>query len=195
MSDLQTTRKQLDDVLAGLAELLSQIEPEQANLATPCTEYSVAQLRQHVLGWLTAFSEGYAAPQGQCSDHTAVEVVGDGVAQVEAAAKLFRDASDAAIQRGVRVGPDQVPSELVLPMLLWEYQVHGWDLAVATAELWRPAEAGLAASLAFVPEVLGPDMVGEGKSFAPAVSTPAQADLLDQLVGMSGRDPGWRPAP
>ena len=193
MSELPTTRTQLDLVLTQLTELLGGIEEDQLELPTPCTEFDVAALRRHVIGWLTAFADGYASAGGECSDPDAVEVTGNGVAQTLAAARVLRDASEAVIQRGVSVGPDRVPSGLVLPMLLWEYQVHGWDLAVATGQPWQPEKAGVAASLAFVPGVLSAEMVGEGKSFAPAVPSPDQASPMEQLVALSGRDPGWQP--
>ncbi len=78
-------------------------------------------------------------------------------------------------------------------MILWEYQVHGWDLAAATGQPWRPDHACLESSLAFAPAMLTPDFQGEGKSFAPAVAVPADAPPLERLLGLSGRSPSWRP--
>jgi hypothetical protein len=31
-----------------------------------------------------------------------------------------------------------MPGEMALNMILWEYQIHGWDLARATGQDWRP---------------------------------------------------------
>ena len=80
-----------------------------------------------------------------------------------------------------------MPGDMALSMILWEYQVHGWDLAVATGQPWAPAEAGLEASLEFAPMMLTDDYQGEGKPFAPRVPVADDAPALDRLVALSGR--------
>ena len=87
-----------------------------------------------------------------------------------------------------------MPGELALGMILWEYQMHGWDLARATGQAFAPPPAAAAESLGFAPNMLTEDYQGEGKAFAPAVDVPASAPPLDRLLGLSGRDPAWRPA-
>jgi uncharacterized protein (TIGR03086 family) len=76
-------------------------------------------------------------------------------------------------------------------MILWEYQVHGWDLARATGQPWSPPAAAAEESLEFAPGMLTPDYQGEGKAFGPPVPIPATAPALDRLLALSGRDPGW----
>jgi uncharacterized protein (TIGR03086 family) len=78
-------------------------------------------------------------------------------------------------------------------MILWEYQMHGWDLARATGRPWSPPETAARESLAFAPGMLTADYQGEGKAFAPPVPVPADAPALDRLLGLSGRDPHWQP--
>ena len=61
-----TTREHLYAVLALLADVLDGIPadpPETADAPTPCTDYSIADLRRHVVGWLTAFTDGYAGEE------------------------------------------------------------------------------------------------------------------------------------
>jgi uncharacterized protein (TIGR03086 family) len=87
-----------------------------------------------------------------------------------------------------------MPGELALGMILWEYQMHGWDLARATGQAFSPPAAAAEESLGFAPGMLTDDYQGEGKPFAPRVDVPASAPPLDRLLGLSGRDPGWRPA-
>jgi uncharacterized protein (TIGR03086 family) len=77
-------------------------------------------------------------------------------------------------------------------MILWEYQVHGWDLARATGQPWSPPAAAVAESLAFAPGMLTSDYQGEGKAFGPQVAVPESAPAFDRLLGLSGRDPAWR---
>ncbi|XVX20262.1 TIGR03086 family metal-binding protein [Actinomycetota bacterium] len=189
-STTQTTG-QLQAVLDRLAGVLDNIEPEQGDRPTSCTDYDVATLRQHALGWLTAFTDGYAAEDGTCSDPEAVQVEGTGAQQVrDAAASLAASLPDAAA-RELRIGEAGMPGEMALSMILWEYQMHGWDLARSTGQQWSPPDDGVEASLAFAPGMLTPDYQGEGKSFAPPVAVPDDAPPLDRLLGLSGRDPEW----
>lgn len=187
-----TTRTQLNAVLLDLAEVLDGIDPERATDPTPCTDYTVADLRSHVVGWLTAFADGYADPQGDCSDPEMSRVEGTGGDQVrDLAARLDASLADGADQRPLAIGGAAMPGDMAASMILWEYEMHGWDLARATGQPWSPAQDGLRASLDFAPAMLTPDFQGEGKSFAPPVDVPDDASALDRLLGLSGRDPHW----
>ena len=96
-----------------------------------------------------------------------------------------------AADRPLSLGEAAMPGDMALSMILWEYQVHGWDLAVALGRPWSPDEQGLEASLAFAPMMLTDDYQGEGRPFAPRVPVPDDAPALNRLVAVSGRDPRW----
>jgi uncharacterized protein (TIGR03086 family) len=184
----------LSAVLADLAPIVSGITPEQLDNPTPCTELDVAQLRDHVVGWLDTFAAGFADPGGQAprAGLDGYQAPPDAAAEVQAAAATL----DAAIRGGatarpLRLGESAMPGEMALSMILWEYQVHGWDLARATGQPWSPPAAAAEESLAFAPNMLTPDYQGEGKAFAPRIPVAADAPPFDRLLGLSGRDPGW----
>lgn len=184
----------LSAVLADLAPVMSGITPQQLINPTPCTELDVAQLRDHVLGWLDTFAAGFADPGGQAprAGLADYQASADPAAEVRAAAATL----DAAIRGGaaarpLRLGEQAMPGDMALSMILWEYQVHGWDLARATGQPWSPPAAAAEESLAFAPNMLTPDYQGEGKAFAPRVPVAADAPALDRLLGLSGRDPDW----
>lgn len=61
----EETTDLLVPLLAGLAQVVSNITNEQLPDPTPCAGYDVGQLRDHVLGWLTTFADGFADPGGQ----------------------------------------------------------------------------------------------------------------------------------
>ena len=185
-------------VLADLETVVGGIRPEQLHDPTPCTEYDVAQLREHVLGWLTTFASGFADPDGQApqasssGDQAPAGSPADSAAAVHAAAGTLTGALRAgAAARPLRLGSSAMPGEMALGMILWEYQVHGWDLARATGQPWSPPAAAALESLSFAPGMLTEDYQGDGKAFAKRVSVPASAPPLDRLLGLSGRDPGW----
>ena len=189
MSDVAPTVVRMDALTT--ADLL---RPSQLGAPTPCTEHDVGSLRDHVLGWLTTFAAGYADPEGRApvsaaeSYETSVDPAGD----VRSAANLL----DAAVRAGAAdrplvLGTDGMPGDMALSMILWEYVVHGWDLARATGREWQPSAAASEAALAFAPAMLTPEYQGEGKPFGPRVEVLPTAPPLDRLLGLSGRDPSW----
>lgn len=191
-----TTADLLHTVLTELASVVAGITPVQLRGPTPCTEYDVEQLRDHVLGWLTNFAAGFADPNGQAprADDSGYQASADPAATVRTAAEELVSAIRAgAADRPLRLGDSAMPGEMALGMILWEYLVHGWELARATAAPWSPPAAAAEESLAFAPGMLTPDFQGEGKMFGPPVAIPADAPAMDRLLGLSGRDPHWSP--
>ena len=194
-TSIDTTTGLLAQVLDDLATVTGGVTPAQLPDPTPCTGFDVAQLRDHVVGWLETFAAGFADPGGQAprASLDGYQPPPDPAAAVRAAAATLTGAlRRGAASRPLRLGDSAMPGELALGMILWEYQVHGWDLAVATGQVWSPPPAAAAESLAFAPGMLTPDYQGEGKPFAPPVPVPDTAPAFDRLLGLSGRDPGWR---
>jgi len=170
----EQTADLLQAVLSNLATVVGGITDAQLLHPTPCTQYDVKQLRDHIVG--------YSTPA-------------DAEQEVRAAADRLRQALQAgAADRPLRLGESAMPGELALGMILWEYQVHGWDLARATGQPWSPPDAAARESLSFAPGMLSDDYQGEGKPFGKPVEVPADASPLECLVALSGRDPNWQPA-
>jgi uncharacterized protein (TIGR03086 family) len=181
-------------VLTDLEPVVGGVTGERLQDPTPCTELNVGQLRTHILGWLTTFAAGYADPGGQAplDRIEGYTVPADPASEVRSASAAMAAAlRGGAAGRPLRLGGSAMPGDMALSMILWEYQVHGWDLACATGQPWSPPDAAAEESLEFAPGMLTPDYQGDGKAFAPRVPVPATAPALDRLLGLSGRDPGW----
>jgi uncharacterized protein (TIGR03086 family) len=181
-------------VLTDLEPVVGGVTGEQLQDPTPCTELNVGQLRTHILGWLTTFAAGFADPDGQAplDRIEGYTVPADPASEVRSAsAGMAAALHGGAAGRPLRLGGSAMPGDMALSMILWEYQVHGWDLARATGQPWSPPAAAAEESLEFAPGMLTPDYQGDGKAFAPRVPVPATAPALDRLLGLSGRDPGW----
>ena len=190
----EQTADLLAEVLTELAPVVGSVTDSQLHDPTPCTDYDVAQLREHVLGWLAIFAAGFADPAGQAprASTDGYQVPADPATEVRAAASAITQAIRAgAAGRPLRLGDSGMPGDMALSMVLWEYQVHGWDLARATGQPWSPPAAAAEQSLAFAPGMLTADYQGDGKAFGPRVPVPDAAPPLDRLLGLSGRDPGW----
>ena len=181
-------------VLSDLEPVVGRVTAEQLREPTPCTELDVGALRAHILGWLTTFAAGFADPGGQAplDRLDGYTVPADPAGEVRSASAAMAGAlRGGAASRPLRLGESAMPGDMALSMILWEYQVHGWDLARATGRSWAPPAEAAEESLEFAPGMLTPDYQGDGKAFAPRVPVPATAPPLDRLLGLSGRDPGW----
>lgn len=181
------------DLLAGVftktGDIIGSVERDQMGFPTPCTEYNVEALVNHIVGWVQVFEagchgrtyEGDAATY-QCGDDPAGE---------------FRTAADSIVagwqkhgfDRQVRVMSGEMPAEMVFSMTLMEYLAHGWDLATATGQPIPYTEQETEATLLRAKASLPPEYQGENMPFGNIVPVADDAPAIDRLVGFLGRRP------
>ena len=173
----------LESALDQTGTVLRGVSADQRELPTPCPEFDVGQLVDHLVGWATSFAarvSGGSADQ----DPNQFRAGPDPASQFDAAAR--------AILRGYREG-SQASRELPLGILLMEFVTHGWDLATATGQEYPVDPAVAEAALQAGRQMLQPQYRGPGKTFGNEVDVPESAAALDRLVAFLGRDP-HRPA-
>jgi Mycothiol maleylpyruvate isomerase N-terminal domain len=80
--------------VAYSSRLIKIRAPAQLHDPTPCTEWDVEQLRDHVMGWLATFAAGFADPGGQAprSSLDGYEPPADPVAEVRTATRTLTGA-------------------------------------------------------------------------------------------------------
>jgi uncharacterized protein (TIGR03086 family) len=83
------------------------------------------------------------------------------------------------------------PAADVAALNIAEMVLHGWDLAVATGQAYTVDPA--AAQVALHAVEANAELFRQYKGFADQVTVPADASALDRVLGLSGRDPAWRP--
>ncbi|MEU2612229.1 TIGR03086 family metal-binding protein [Micromonospora sp. NPDC007271] len=167
------------------------ISDDQLDLPTPCPEYTVRGLLNHVYDVVVNFQ---ALARRQEVDWSAkTDHLTDGWRDGFAAetVRLIEAWSDPAALEGVSPGMG-LPQETVGEMALIDLTVHGWDLARATGQPEAEVDpAVLAAGHGFM------DRMGEtGRrmgAFGEPVPTAVDATGLDRLLGRTGRDPAWLP--
>lgn len=176
-------------VIDKTTTLLAAARPEQRALPTPCPDYDVAALTDHLVGWLRMFAARAAGtdyhddPSAyKCGAHPAAEFAAAGAQAVAA----FRSG---AADRPLRMTSSELPGSMVLGMMLIEYVGHGWDLAVATGQPVPYAELEAQAALEAARGMLMPAYRGPGKTFGYEVEVSADASTVDRLVAFIGRDP------
>jgi len=74
-----------------------------------------------------------------------------------------------------------------------EVLVHGWDVAVATGQPYRPDDASAHACLRFAHDFAAASPEGRNSIYGPVVPVPDDAPVFDRLLGLTGRDPSWAP--
>ncbi|MEU9153333.1 TIGR03086 family metal-binding protein [Streptomyces sp. NPDC048417] len=175
--------------------LAERVTDEQLAASTPCPDYAVGHLLAHVAGLSVAFRDAAHKNLGTTTDHrpdATVPDLGPGWRQelpkaLDELAQAWRDPS--AWRGMTRAGGIDLPGEVAAAVAADELVIHGWDLARATGQDYVPDPAALEASYGF----LRMAAQGDRGPFGPVVPVPEGVPLLDRTVGLSGRDPGWKP--
>jgi uncharacterized protein (TIGR03086 family) len=179
-----------------MAALLSLVSEDQFDRPTPCPDARVGDLIDHI----GAFTRGFTAVAQKDVDGRQRPGKPD-AANLEAGwrdeltqglATLVEAWRDPAAWDGMTsAGGIELPGDVAGLVALDELVVHGWDIAIATGEPYAPADAEIEAAMSFV---AGFDVPRDGTLFGPIVEVPDDAPALDRLLGLTGRDPSWRPA-
>ncbi|WP_299540137.1 TIGR03086 family metal-binding protein [uncultured Streptomyces sp.] len=180
----------LSGILSKTGDLVAGVRDDQLSAPTPCPEYDVETLRNHIVGWLGVFEAGCHGRtyEGDAAAH----VCGDDPAGEfrATAAGLLEGWRTYGTDRKVAVtGGSELPAPMVLDMTLMEYLAHGWDLAVATGQPVPFTEEEGAAVLARAEGTLPPRYRGPGQAFGDVVPVAADAPAVDRFVAFMGRDP------
>lgn len=172
-----------------VAELLAEVTPEQLSLPTPCAEFDVAQLIQHLYGVadrVEALGHGHpAASVPAFVDALPEDLAGGYRERAERGQAAWAD--DAALARVVVVPFGSLPGVQVIGVYVSEQLTHGWDLAVATG---RPAEAApdlVALAERSIRATLPPTPRGGPIPFGPVVEPDLGAGPTDRLAAYLGR--------
>ena len=187
MVDLAPAARRMADLVGGVAD-------DQLGARTPCEEYSLGDLIDHVDGLALAFAAAAAKDFGA---HTGGRPSGDASRLGEGWRTRVPERLSALAEawakpdawEGMTVaGGVELPAEIMGKVALNELVIHGWDIARAAGLPYHCDGASLAVSKEIVTPVDG----DSGGPFGPPVSVPADASALDQVIALSGRHPSWR---
>ena len=196
MHDLGPTARELTRLVNGVRD-------DQLGEPTPCSEYSLGDLLQHVRGLAEAFTlaGGKEQPEGGSKPPprgNASRLPPDWRGEIAGwLGRLVDVWSDQAAWEGTTwIAGFEAPASAVGVTAANELAVHGWDVARASGQQLVLDEAALAPSREFVAMMSGPGSeAARGDAFGPALPIPAGASALDEVIAGNGRDPGWSAAP
>ncbi|MZD10535.1 TIGR03086 family protein [Streptomyces sp. SID5785] len=178
-----------------VARLVHGVREDQLDLPTPCPDYAVRHLLGHLGGLCAGLGAAGRKDTGPLTDtapgSTRPELAPDWRAALPPALDDLAEVwDDAAAWEGMtRAGGLELPGAVAGLVTADELVVHGWDVARATGQEYTPDEAALRAA----EQLLAPQDGGGDGLFGPVVPVPDGAPLLDRVIGLSGRDPSWKP--
>lgn len=169
--------------LGVLQQVLHPVARDDLSKSTPCSEYDVAQLTDHLLNSITVIGGAVGAqfPDRDTSDSVERQVI--------AAA---RPALDAWHRRGldgsVMLARNEMSARVAVGILSIEFLVHAWDYAMATGRDVDVPDSLAEYVLGLAKKIITP----QGRTnvgFDPPVEVPADAGALDRLIAFTGRKP------
>ncbi|MCI2423361.1 TIGR03086 family metal-binding protein [Saccharopolyspora sp. K220] len=193
MSDAQFLAR----AAAALAGIIRDTKPDQLDARTPCTEYDVRGLVNHLLFWGPSLEgagrkETVPPPDGAEAD---VDLTGgDWAAALEAhldrtvAAWSEPGAWEGTTHMG---GPTELPASLVGGMVVVELVVHGWDLAKGTGQTLALDDD----LVAYVHDEVE-KTAAQGRQmgvYGAEIEVPQASSTLDRTLARTGRNPIWNP--
>ncbi|ASR38354.1 TIGR03086 family protein [Prauserella marina] len=192
----EQVRGALRSAAAEFHRIVEGIRPDQLTAPTPCTDYDVKALCNHLLYWgprLASAARKQPPPGADGGESSADLVRSDWAERLGKQTEDLLDAlsADEAWQGTTSMGGPSRPASMIGAMVLCELVLHGWDLAKATRQ--RPPDAEDAAEA--IERVMA-DMAEQGrlmKVFGDEVAVGAAASSLEKALGAAGRSPSWSP--
>jgi uncharacterized protein (TIGR03086 family) len=178
---------QFDRLGPALGGVIAGIRPDQLDAPTPCADFTVRGVLEHMIGGATAFAAAYRGEEPTEPD------LSDPVASTQAALGALGDAITApgALDRTIAAPFGEVDGESFARFVVLDGLVHGWDVAVATGQAYEPDAELVAAADAFARQALDP--LRDGSTFKAAVDATPDATPIEQLAAYTGRSTQEQP--
>jgi uncharacterized protein (TIGR03086 family) len=187
-----------------VANLVAGVSDDQLTARTPCEDYSVAALLDHLMALTVAFRVGAAkasaepggmaeladeSPPGEATaDHLRADWRDQLPRRLAALSAAWREPD--AWEGQSEVGGVTLPAEVLGKVALTEIVLHGWDLARATGQRVTIDETSAQTALDFTSMLAAPGQEDlRNNIFGPVVEVPPDASVFDRALGLSGRDP------
>jgi uncharacterized protein (TIGR03086 family) len=171
-----------DAALAVIQPMLRSLTAQDRAKQTPCTEFTCAQVVEHLIGSLTQLAAMVGAtvvdPEGGSMENRVAVVAGQAI-----------DAWRTVDLDDTVSGPDgsSMPASFGASLLAIELLLHGWDIAQGAGRELRVSEE----VVTYVRTLADPIVPGGRRrgSFADEVTPADSASALDRFAAFAGRTP------
>jgi uncharacterized protein (TIGR03086 family) len=182
------SKEHFRSVVDSLKPVIAGVRDDALTAPTPCTDYRVRDLANHLLGTSEALRRVGAGeeldpadPWGTAGDHMGADWRRTLAAQLSGLADGW--SRDEPWSDAQQAGTGD--------MALVEVMLHGWDLARGAGQRVRYDDAAVARADAILGEI-GQSGRDAG-IFGPEVTLTDEASAFDRMLAKSGRDARWAP--
>lgn len=189
-AELESTKGETVDSLTAhqraqeaFAAVLTNVNADQLGAPTPCSEWTVAELIEHVLGGnelvgrgIGVYEQAPSRPDNLLNAHRST---------ADAAQRAF--ASPGAMDAVFELPIGRVPARFFLPMRTIDVLAHAWDLAAASGQAADLDPELATEQLAAARQLVQPSFRGRGRPFAEEQPCAADRSPADQLAAFLGR--------
>jgi uncharacterized protein (TIGR03086 family) len=193
MHDLQPTTRRL-------ATLVERVDDSQLGAPTPCPDYSVGDLLDHIGRLAVAFTSAARKEDGTNASPPPpgdrANLGDDWRTRIPRDLVGLGDAweSPDAWEGATKIAGMAMPAGVVGTVGLNEVVTHGWDLARAIGQPFDADHDVIEGCLEFIGPISEPGAeANRAPAFGPALTPPDDASPVDRLIALTGRDPGWTP--
>jgi uncharacterized protein (TIGR03086 family) len=166
------------EVVDTTSQLVDNISADQWSAPTPCTEWDVRTLTDHLLTGQQAFTQ-------ILTGRSAAEPAADYRSSAAGLVNAFQQPD--ALTRIVELPVGAVPGTVALHLQTIEHLVHGWDVATATGQKAVFPDDALEAAIEFSRGLLTQIPTGPDGPFQSSQPAPETAPAIDRLAALLGR--------
>lgn len=178
---------QLAVILPTLSDLVDRLEPDQLDAETPCSDFALRDVLDHMITLGGAFSylfRGQVPPEGGAPTT-------NGRVPAEEFRSVMDDlldsvGSEGALERTIVAPVGEMTGEAFARLVAFDGLVHGWDIARSAGLDYPVPEEVVVAVDGFARAAITDDM-RDGDTFAAATEPPPGATPIEQLAAFSGR--------
>ena len=164
------------------------VRPEHLDAPTPCPEWDLRTLLQHMTGVVVDMGRG-AAGEELLADRDGYELADDVGAQFSTEVDRTLAAWRArGLDGQVDVGAGPMPAAAAISVNLVDTSTHAWDVAVASGQDATLPEDLATTVLGVAEGFVGPEL-RQAVGIGPPVPVAGDAPATDRLVAFMGRRP------
>ena len=172
----------------AISTLIAGMSPDQLDNPTPCEQWTVRELLNHLVGGAHMFANAFTGQAPTAQEGPVDLLGGDPAAAWQGAVDAFAAGVDApgALDNIVPMAWGPTPGTIVYELLKFDVLVHAWDLARGTGQQVALPDELVEGTIGVAQQFISPDLRTSG-AFGPEREAPAGASPIERLAAFTGR--------